>query len=69
MARTTIAVFDLLADVVAALTCPDCGGTGCDTCDHTGHQRCEHPAGPAEHCETERPCARHDRELIDKAIA
>lgn len=69
MARTKIAVFDLLADVVAALTCPDCNGTGCDACDHTGRLRCEAPTGPAEHCEAERPCTRHDRDLIDKAIA
>lgn len=69
MPRTVIDVFGLLADVIAALTCTDCGGTGCDTCDQTGMQRCEARTGPAEHCETARPCTRHDRDLLDKAAS
>jgi hypothetical protein len=65
----TVATYDFLADVVAALTCPDCTGTGCEACDHTGRLRCEQRTGPAEHCEAERPCPRHDRGRLEQAIA
>jgi hypothetical protein len=67
-----IRIGELLVDVLAALTCPDCTGinsAACDVCDHTGRQRCEQRTGPAEHCETARPCTRHDRHLLEQAIA
>lgn len=64
-----IRIGELLADLIASLTCPDCGGTGCDACDQTGHLRCEARTGPAEHCEAERPCTAHDRDLLEQAIA
>jgi hypothetical protein len=66
------ATASVLADLVAALTCPDCAGinsAGCDTCDHTGHLRCQQRTGPAEHCETPRPCTRHDRALLEQAAS